>query len=259
MATNRRSRVAWLVIGSVFAVALLTFGTLQVAVAVAHDEHTEVHTFPASAVSTIDIRSDGGAVRIVAAQSDMVRVVARVSDGLRPTSHSERLAGDQLDLHSSCPPMLSDFCRVDYTVSAPRDVSLVINADDSVRLSGVVGAIDATSNNGDIHALHAAGPLRLHSDNGSIDATDVRSQTFDASTDNGSVNAAFAVAPISAGAASDNGSVTIVVPQGDAAYNVNAHSDNGSVSTPIRTDPTSTRTITARSDNGDVTVRYPGG
>jgi hypothetical protein len=259
MSTSRRIRVTWLVIGSVFAVALLSFGSLQVAVALAHEEHTEVHTFPASSVSTINVQSDGGAVRIVASQSDTVRVEAKVSDGLRSTGHSERLVGDELQLHASCPAMLSNFCGVDYTVSAPRDVSVMIHANDSVRVTGVVGAIDATTDNSDIHVLHAAGPLRLHSDNGSVDATDVRSQTFDASSDNGSVEATFTVAPTSVRAVSDNGSVTVVVPQDNAAYRVNAHSDNGSDSTPIRTDPASGRTITARSNNGDVTVRYPGG
>lgn len=38
---------------------------------------------------------------------------------------------------------------------------------------------------------------------------------------------------------------------------VDATTDNGDAATPIRTDPSARRRIVARSDNGDVTVRYP--
>jgi hypothetical protein len=51
--------------------------------------------------------------------------------------------------------------------------------------------------------------------------------------------------------------VDIVIPdEGAIAYKVDAESDNGTVSFPVRTDPDGERTITAQSDNGDVTVTY---
>jgi hypothetical protein len=42
----------------------------------------------------------------------------------------------------------------------------------------------------------------------------------------------------------------------DVAYVLVTETDNGSVTSPIRTDPGSDRRITARSDNGDITIRY---
>jgi hypothetical protein len=59
-------------------------------------------------------------------------------------------------------------------------------------------------------------------------------------------------------AASDNGSVEVILPDTPEDYRiVDVSSDNGTAATPdIRIDPESQRTITATSDNGDVTVRY---
>ena len=67
----------------------------------------------------------------------------------------------------------------------------------------------------------------------------------------------MARAPRSVRAESDNGDVVVIVPRGSELYAVDATTDNGDAATPIRTDPSARRRIVARSDNGDVTVRYP--
>src|SRR3546814_17655903 len=53
----------------------------------------------------------------------------------------------------------------------------------------------------------------------------------------------------------DNGSVDIAVPRTDDAYRVDLDTDNGSTDSMVATDPTSERSITARSNNGSLTVR----
>ena len=50
---------------------------------------------------------------------------------------------------------------------------------------------------------------------------------------------------------------TVVLPDTPDAYAVDIDTDNGNVRNDVRTDPTSSRTITVSSDNGSVTVRYP--
>jgi hypothetical protein len=64
------------------------------------------------------------------------------------------------------------------------------------------------------------------------------------------------VAAVVVTAHSGNGSVTVGLPNTTDAYRLAIHSGNGSTSTSVRTDPTSTRQITASSGNGSVTVRY---
>src|SRR3546814_7518032 len=54
----------------------------------------------------------------------------------------------------------------------------------------------------------------------------------------------------------DNGSVDIAVPRTDDAYRVDLDTDNGSTDSMVATDPTSERSITARSNNGSLTVGY---
>ncbi|HWM22821.1 MAG TPA: DUF4097 family beta strand repeat-containing protein, partial [Ilumatobacteraceae bacterium] len=94
-------------------------------------------------------------------------------------------------------------------------------------------------------------------DNGRIDATGVRSTTVSADSDNGSVEIVMVSPPRELQATTDNGSVDIVLPDTPDAYAVDIGTDNGSERNDVRTDPTSSRTITLSSDNGDVTVRYP--
>ncbi len=60
-------------------------------------------------------------------------------------------------------------------------------------------------------------------------------------------------------ARSDHGDVTVVVPNGDDAYAVDAGTDHGSRDVGIKDDPSAPRTIDAHSDHGDVSVTYPSG
>jgi DUF4097 and DUF4098 domain-containing protein YvlB len=80
-----------------------------------------------------------------------------------------------------------------------------------------------------------------------------------ADSDNGRVSLAFASAPTTVTATSDNGRVEVVVPDTADTYRVDAQTDTGSTDVGVRTDPTSDRSITAETDNGSVSVRYPSG
>ena len=49
------------------------------------------------------------------------------------------------------------------------------------------------------------------------------------------------------------------MPDDDDAYRVDVRHRHGSTDIGVRTDPASDRSITAHTDNGSVTVRYPTG
>ncbi len=58
-------------------------------------------------------------------------------------------------------------------------------------------------------------------------------------------------------ARSDNGSITVLVPDEEGvAYATATSSSNGGVDELIRTDPTAERRIEARSSNGGISLRY---
>ncbi len=257
---SRRVRRTWLIVGSLVTVPVLLIGASRVASALAHEERTEVSTFDAAGLQSVEIDNASGSARIVGVrEADTVTVKARISDGLRPTGHDVRREGDRLVVEGSCPVILDDWCNVRYTIEMPSDLAVVADSDDGrVTVTDMAADIEASSDNGGVEVARIEGNVALHSDNGSVTATGIRrASRAEATSDNGGVRLEFLDPPDDVVASSDNGSVEVVIPDvGGIAYNVDAGSDNGTVSTPIRTDPDGDRTITATSDNGDVTITY---
>ena len=103
----------------------------------------------------------------------------------------------------------------------------------------------------------AVGDLRLRSSGGGITAIGLQSSTADADSSGGGVRLEFVDAPQSVRATSSGGGVTVVIPDTNVSYNVDASSSGGGVSRDVRSDPDSTRTISVHSSGGGVTVQYP--
>jgi hypothetical protein len=257
---SRRVRRTWLILGSLVTVPVLLYGGTQVASALAHEERTEVAEFDAGDLQSVDVDNAAGSVRIVGVEdADTVTVTARISDGWRATGHDVRREGDRLVVEGTCPLFLSDWCNVRYTIEMPADLAVVADADDgSVTVTDVAADVDASSDNGRVELARIEGNIALGSDNGAVTATGIRQASrAEATSDNGDVLLEFVDPPDDVVASSDNGSVDVVIPDvGAIAYKVEADSDNGTVSFPVRTDPDGDRTITATSDNGDVTITY---
>ena len=257
---SRRVRRTWMIVGSLVTVPVLLTGASGVASALAHEERTEVSTLDADGLRSVDIHNAAGSIRIIGVEdADMVTVNARISDGLRPTGHDVRRDGGRLVVEGSCPVFLADWCSVRYTIEVPSDLAVVADAEDGrVTVTDVAADVEASSDNGRVEVARIEGDVVLHSDNGSVTATEIRrASRAEATSDNGDVRLEFLDSPDDVVATSDNGSVEVVIPDvGAVAYKVDADSDNGTVSFPIRTDPDGNRTITAASDNGDVTITY---
>jgi hypothetical protein len=249
---------AWKVAASVFAVLLLGWGTLQVVSQLAHEERTTSTTFDAAGLTVLDVQVDSGSINVVGTDAEDVTVTARISDGLLSTAERQTIVGDRLELRGRCPGPVSNFCDVAYTIEVPARMGVYARSEnDSIRLTGVEGDIDARSNNGPVVVRGSGeGRLRLATDNGTVDGTDLRAAEVDADTDNGSVTLVFARPPTAVEATSDNGDVTVAVPDDGTAYAVDVATSRGSDAAPIRTDPSSRRTIRVRSDNGSVLITY---
>jgi hypothetical protein len=259
-ANSPRVRRAWLIGASLVTVPVLLFGATQVASALAHEERTEVSEFDAAGLRGVDIDNAAGSIRIVGVEdADTVTVNARISDGWRSTGHDVRREGDRLMIEGSCPVFLSDWCNVRYTIEVPSDLAVVAAADNGrVTVTDIAGDVEASSDNGRVELARIEGNVALHSDNGSVTATELRrASRAEATSDNGDVRLEFLDPPDDVVARSDNGSIEVVLPDTGELYQVDAHSDNGTVSTGgVGTRPGSDRAITADSDNGDVTITY---
>ncbi len=210
----------WWIVGVVLFIGALTAGAYQVVTLLAHEERTETVSYPAAGLTTLDVATGNGAVRVTASDTDEVVVRARISEGLRRTGEDQQVVGDTLRLRASCPNFGSDWCAVDYTLEVPRDLALVLRTDD-----------------------------------GPIEGVDLRSPTVDAEADNGRVSLSFATPPEAVTATTDNGSVEVVVPDDGTAYRLDVETDNGERIEDAPIDSSSGRSITVRTANGDASVR----
>ncbi len=256
--TSPGVRTAWLALGSLAAVFGLTFSTFQVVGLIAHEERDETVLIADPAVAVVDVASQGGTIEVVGADVDDVRIEARVSDGLVATRFTQEVVGDRLQIRVRCQLLIDNqWCSANLRIVMPRDLELKVrSADDRVNLRGLTGRVDAEADDATVEAESLSGATRLHSDNGSVRATRMRTDSIQADSGNGSVRLQFARPPRSVITHSDNGSVEIAVPRDDTGYAVDATSDNGSTDTQVRTDPDSDRRIVASSSNGSVTIRY---
>ena len=241
---------------ALIALAMVASTTIQLLDLAARQTTTARATY--DGVRALEVEGDGD-VRITGAPAGApVRVVARVTEGLRsPQRQAERDADGTLRLSSSCPAFFTGECAVRYDVSVPPGVAVVADSG-----AGDVTAEDLTSDAavalqtsaGDVALDGVDAPeLRLHSSAGDVVARDVGSERVEATSSAGDVRLSLRVAPRSLDVDSSAGDVEIVVP--DAVYRLDADTTAGDVDTrSVRVDPDADRTIRARSSAGDVRI-----
>jgi DUF4097 and DUF4098 domain-containing protein YvlB len=254
--TSKGFRFLWKLFAAVLVIGTLVWVPYQVIVLLAHEERVENESFPAATLTTLELDGTAGTVQITAADTDTVHVRATISDGLRKTGESRRVVGDTLQLHSTCPNIGSEWCRVDYDVTMPAELAVVVrNGDGHTSISETTGPVDVQSDYGTVELSELSGTIDVATDNGRIEATGLTSSAVTARTDNGTIGLEFAAAPTTVRADTDNGRIEIVVPADGTAYRVDTSTDNGSRTVSVPIDAAGPRAITARTDNGSITVR----
>jgi hypothetical protein len=258
---GRVVRVLWLAAASVIAVPMLVFGTYQVASAIAHEERTVSDSVAAAGLTGVDVEGSTGSVRVIGVEdADTINVRSRVSDGLRPTGYRTFVRDGRLVVRSTCPVYGSSWCSVSSTIEMPSDLALSIQADGGVEVSDVHGGVSAHADGGSVTATRVSGTLDLSSDQGRVEASGIDADHVVATSDQGRVDLTFTNSPRSVEARSDQGSVTVVLPEEPGiVYATTLETDQGSAQSLIVQDPRSDRTIIATSDQGDVTVSYATG
>lgn len=254
-------RVAWITLASVVAVMALAIGTLSVVNALAREQETVTTVFDDAAVRLVDIDLSHGSVTVVGSPEHTISVTAELTHGVRRSEQQVEVEGDRLVIRERCQgPPFANLCRANFTIQVPTYVGSVVHSQNgSILVTGIDGTVDASSSNGSVAVNRTSGDLRLRSSNGRVEAAAVSSAVVEASSRNGRVSLAFAEPPRNVEANSGNGAVEVILPDTPDTYRVDASSANGSVDTPVRTDPASARSIVAESGNGSVTVRYPDG
>ncbi|MEU0368827.1 DUF4097 family beta strand repeat-containing protein [Streptomyces sp. NPDC006283] len=169
-------------------------------------------------VKSLRIKTDGGNVEVVAANSSGVSVTERFeyTDEKPRTEHSVR--NGELSLNAlGCTESDTSECSVNYTVAVPRGVIL------SVETGG-----------------------------GNVRIAESATKKVSAHTGGGSLDASFTAAPDQVEAESEGGNITVRLPEG--VYAVDARSDGGDREVGIASDPSSSHKVKAYTGGGNVTV-----
>ncbi|MEJ7583757.1 MAG: hypothetical protein WKF43_06615 [Acidimicrobiales bacterium] len=250
----------WLLVGSFLTVAALGFATFNVVSVMAHEEMTVDATFPAAGLSSVRLDTESGRVEIVGDDVEEITLVAEISHGIRRTGHEATVDGDTLVVRSDCPTLPTVWCRVAYRLVVPGDLASDVHTDDGrLILRDLRGDVRADGDSGSVVLARLSGDVDASTDDGSVRATGLGGATVAARSTHGAVRLSFADAPTAVTARTSDGAVEVVVPDDDATYRVDVDNFVGSTDTAIRIDPGSDRSITATTDNGSVTVRYPTG
>jgi Putative adhesin len=255
---SRVVRALWITVGGILAVAALGWGTYNVISLLAHEEHTEQSSFAAADVDAVGIDNDNGSVTVAATDGDTIEVTADVSNGWQATEVSSRVVDGVLELGASCPPFVSIWCSVDYTIAMPADRPLTINGSGSVAVRGMTGSVDIDSDDGTIELGDIAGDMTVSNDNGRIIGRRLTAANVDAQNTNGRIELSFLDPPQTVSARTQNGRIDVVVPDTDVLYRVDLSTENGSTDNAVRTDPESDHVIDLSTENGSITLRPPG-
>lgn len=253
---SRTTRTWWRLLGSIVAVGVLVICTWQVASIFARSTETTRETVDADGVDRIDVRTGSGDVSVLGADRDDISIVAVVEHGLQRTRTTVELTEGTLRVSSGC-PLLSGRCSVSYRIEAPRELAVAVQTSNGqITARDLTASAELHSSNGDVEATAITGRLEMSSSNGDIAGTSLTTDDVQADSSNGDVLVELLTPPRRAVALSDNGDVTVWLPDSGETYDLDMSTDNGRREGQIRTDPDATRTVTIRSDNGDVTVGY---
>ncbi|WP_435970329.1 DUF4097 family beta strand repeat-containing protein [Streptomyces sp. Qhu_M48] len=208
----------------------------------------------------LTVDSDDSALVITPADIDEVRVERQVDGWVFMGSGPDpswKLVDGRLTLRVDCGGVASD-CDAVHRIQVPRGVAVSVEDDNGgVTATGFDTPLKVRSDNGDVRVREARGPLDLGSDNGDlvVEAGATAPEVV-ARADNGDVRIALGAVPRRVDVFTDNGDVTVSLPT--AEYAVTGASENGDVRIDVPLRDGSGHTVSARSDNGDVSVLTSG-
>ncbi|HUP49136.1 MAG TPA: DUF4097 family beta strand repeat-containing protein [Thermoanaerobaculia bacterium] len=178
---------------------------------VAGERHrvTVTREWPAAGIERVEVRGVNGGLRVEAADTDRVSLVAKVkARGIAPRQGENRgyfsteISGNTLRIEQkkrivrvSFPFRIGSQLEIDYALRVPRRL-----------------ALDLTTVNGRIATRGMSGDARLRSVNGAIDAEVAGTEGLQAQTVNGRIRASFTDDFRGAQLKTVNGSVQAVLP-----------------------------------------------
>jgi hypothetical protein len=203
-------------------------------------QSADMSTTLAGTVLQVIARTDIGDVFVRQGGPGQPLVVRRVLHWSfdRPNEEVTR-HGDTVSVAGQCRHRAVSFgdCSVDLDITLPPGAAVRIDTGTGdVGADGVAATIEATTGRGDI-SLHG-----------------LRCADVTATTGTGDVTVAMVTAPTAVQARTSTGDLRLIVPADGAGYRIVAHTAVGSRTVRLPTDANSSRTITATTAVGDLTL-----
>lgn len=163
------------------------------------------------------------------------------------------MEGRTLRLDLACSGVILE-CHLKHRIEIPDGVRVNVRADDgSVSAKGFAEPLDLDVSNGNINVDDTTSALTLKTEDGSIRAEGLRSESLKARTRNGYLILDFPEAPKSVRTKSVDGNTTIRAPRG--AYKIKTDAQDGKAKVSLPQDGDAGRTIDAASRNGSIKIR----
>jgi DUF4097 and DUF4098 domain-containing protein YvlB len=249
MSTERRYGIA-------ISIALILGGAYWALTGLTEDTKTSQDHYPAQGAA-LTIETKSADVEIRSGDGDQITVDRTIERNVFGSDPSEKYEDGKLRIRDTGCGFLSFGCKTDYVITVPKDVKVTVDSSSGdLRVNGLPAGADLETSSGSIEVHDVGGSLSLKSSSGDLEAQDVTATTVSTRSSSGDIDLDFAVAPQSVQAQASSGDVTIHVPAGDEAYKVDTDTSSGDESANIKSDPSATRTIEAKSSSGDVTVEY---
>lgn len=257
VAKPHRTRTLWLAIGIPVGVILLAIVAIAVLawMRLLFTDNVDAKATLGSTTS-VSVNAPNASLNFVPGTDDQVHVtLAGTYTGPTPTLEA-RLVDGAAHIATNCSDRWLARCNLALNITLPASVDITARGmNGHITLSGMTGDIRLETTNGNIDVTGTSSRLDLVNVNGHIRVQDAASGTATAETVNGAVEINFTDAPSDVTATSVNGAVTVHVPDDGSRYAVNATTVLGNIDTgKTPTDPAASRTISAKTVNGSITV-----
>lgn len=249
MSTERRYGIA-------ISVALILGGVYWALTGLTDSSKTTHDSYPVQG-DTLRIENSSAEVEVRTGDGTAIQVERQFGRSVFGSEPKEKYDNGKLELKDGGCGFLSFGCRTTYILTVPKDVQVTLKTrSGDVKVSGLSGGADLTSSSADIEVRDVSGSLKMKSSSGDLEAQGLTASSVTTETSSGSAELDFALAPETVRAKASSGDVSIRIPTGDEAYKVETDTSSGDEVSNVKIDPTATRTITAETSSGDVTVEY---
>ncbi|GAA3120746.1 hypothetical protein JOF29_006550 [Kribbella aluminosa] len=249
MSTQRRYGIA-------ISVALVLGGAYWALTGVTEGTKNDQSSYPVQGTELL-VNGASATIEVRPGDGTEVKVERQFERNVFGSDPKDSYNEGRLELDSGGCGFLSFGCRTSYVLTVPRNVKLTLEASSGhVTVSGLEAGADLKTSSGSIEVHDVSGPLDLRSSSGNLDADGLTSTAVSAHSSSGNLALEFAAVPQSIDAKASSGDVSIAIPPGDTTYKLATDTSSGDRSANVKSDPNATRTITARTSSGDVSIDY---